>query len=314
MTKRHLSKQQKRRIDDAHQDKLDDATLATVIKRFGKQAMLELSSGELVRAKIRQNLASIVVGDRVAIHHQGDVVITALSPRKNELSRLSRFGQLKPLASNITQIILVLAIEPDSSPLLIDSYLVAASILGVKVTIVLNKSDLCLDHEVTRSQFLAYEDIGYPFLWTSKKDEHCVQSLQEILANEVSVFVGQSGVGKSTLIQKILPHEQIDVSSISEKQKLGRHTTTTAALYRLNQQSALIDSPGVREFFLHDYSESDLFSAFPELSSLQGQCQFRNCQHQGEKGCVLDDALLTKNVHPSRLNSFKVLLDRIKNE
>lgn len=315
MTKRHLSDQQIRRIDNTQTEKLDkeNQQTATVIKRFGKQAVVELASGKEVRAEIRQNISSIVVGDRVAIELQPHRVITALHPRENTLSRKSRFGQLKPLAANITQIFLVLAVEPKSTGLLIDSYLVAAAMLNVKLIIAINKMDLCVDEKALQSEYQSYADLGYQILWTSKNDDETKMRLLDSLSNEVSVFVGQSGVGKSTLIKMLLPDEPIEVSSISKKQKLGRHTTTSATLYRL-ENGSIIDSPGVREFYLHDYTPQDLFSGFRELQQFYGQCQFRNCTHKNEKGCVLEEISEAGKVGHSRLASFLTLLERIGNE
>lgn len=311
MTKRRLSDQQKARIESNQQSALNDATYrGIVVKRFRQDALVQLDNGDRILAAVRQTLAQIVPGDRVALDQEKDFIVRGFFPRTSLLKRESRFGKEKLIAANITQMLIVMAVVPESGYLLLDSYLLAASILGVKPLIVVNKMDLADDRDALNARFALYKTLGFPIIYTSQSDEQSVKQLIAYLANETSIFVGQSGVGKSSLLSAILPDAEIEIGEISDKQQLGRHTTSVSEYFQLGE-GAVIDSPGVREFMLSQYTEQDLIRAFPEFNNTQGQCQFRNCSHLDEPSCIFHQMLDNHQIALSRFDSFIYLLKRV---
>ena len=340
MAKRRLSKQQQRRIRD-HQaqrrqraqqsetetldipsaGELGDEQPGLVIARYGHQVDVEsLSTGEplLFRCHIRANLASLVPGDRVIwCPGTGQTgVIVARDERRNELLRPDRYNNLKPVAANIDHILIVLAPEPEPHDNLIDRYLVAAEITGIPPVLLLNKADLLNQDNRAEIESLLkrYRALGYATAQVSAATGERMAALDALVQNQTNVFVGQSGVGKSSLIQRLLPHEQLRVGEISEATGKGTHTTTTARLYHLEQGGALIDSPGIREFGLWHMTPDQLEYGFVELRALRGQCRFRNCRHAGEPGCALDEAVETGRISPQRLASFRRIRAELSEE
>lgn len=312
MSKRRINKQQSLRIlknQQAFQDIPDENKQdGLVISRFSRHADIEDLQGQHIRCALRPNLESIVAGDRVVWQplQEGRGVVLSRYQRQSELSRTDRQGKSKPVAANISQIMIVVASMPEISWLLLDSYLVMAENLKLKVSIVLNKADLPCDSLKAQLQ-QCYAPLGYPVLLTSQKDCLGYALLQEALNSEISVFVGQSGVGKSSLISSVLPEEDIVTASISEASQLGCHTTSNSRYYHLPTGGALIDSPGVREFTLGQLPSHEVIYGFRELRALIGQCQFRNCNHIDSPGCALTAARNKGDIQESRYKSFLAL-------
>jgi ribosome biogenesis GTPase / thiamine phosphate phosphatase len=318
MAKRRLTKQQRQRIKDnqTHQ------TLTTafsgeqheglVIAHYGADIDIEDPEGVVHRCHLRQNIAPMVVGDRVVWHKVPDNrgVVTAVLPRRSSLMRYDPQGLQKLVAANVDQIIVTCAVEPLFSTFLLDCYLAAAALTGIDAVIVLNKIDLLDDAalEDVKQQLHPYEQLGYQVTLLSSQDTTNINALSSALDQHASVFVGQSGVGKSSLIQHFVTSSRLAVNEISTQQKLGRHTTTTSRLYHLADGGDIIDSPGVREFGLGRIEPQQLFDAFIEFKPLQGECKFRNCLHQTEPHCALKAALEAGDVDASRMASFRKLL------
>jgi ribosome biogenesis GTPase len=257
----------------------------------------------------RANLGEVVCGDRVIWQETADDegVVVAVQPRLTALSRPDYGGQEKAIAANITQLVVVLAVEPEPTGYLLDQYLVAAERIGVKGLICLNKADL-LDadgRERFRRRFGHYEAIGYPLVQVSAKHEHGLDPLLERLRGETSILVGQSGVGKSSLINAILPRESALEGDLSDATGLGRHTTSAATLYQLDSGGELIDSPGVRSFRLGEIGRSELEQGFREFAPYLHHCRFHNCNHLSEPGCAIRAAVEAGHIHPDRLESYR---------
>ena len=175
--------------------------------------------------------------------------------------------------------------------------------------IAFNKVDL-LDAEILagfRKRLAHYEAIGYPSVWISVKDNRHLAPLVQRLGGETSMLVGQSGVGKSSLVNALLPDQRVQIGRLSEATGLGRHTTSAATCYRLPCGGRLIDSPGVRSFRLGAIGTTALQMGFRELAPLLGRCRFGDCHHDNEPGCAVKQALVDKRVHPGRLESFRHL-------
>ena len=271
-----------------------------VIAHYGQQLDIEALEGEdtgqVFRCFVRANIDSLVTGDRV-VWRPGKSetgVIVARCERDNLLQRPDNFGALKPVAANIDHIILVIAPEPEPHDNLIDRYLVASESTDIPAVILLNKTDLINDRnrEQIETLLARYEALGYQVERTSAAacEGEAAPEVEALVRGKTSVFVGQSGVGKSSIIQTLLPDELLRVGAVSESTGKGVHTTTTAKLFHLPGGGDLIDSPGIREFGLWHMTPQELEYGFREIRPLIGLCKFRNCRHMGDPGCALDRA------------------------
>ncbi|MHA7880894.1 MAG: small ribosomal subunit biogenesis GTPase RsgA [Saccharospirillum sp.] len=328
MGKRRLSRQQQFRIDKVQQERLarvrkKDAQYAegdlgepstgVIVTHYGITTEVEDAEGETLRCHKRTNLPPLVTGDRVIFQpaRQGGGVIVACEARRSLLSRPDTRGQLKPVAANVDRIIIVAAPSPRTPANLIDRYLVACAHDDIAPIIVLNKADQ-LDQAPEMQQELAeYEAMGYQTRILSAQTEAGMQAIRELVAEGNSVFVGQSGVGKSSIIAALLPDEQIKVSEISEATGKGRHTTTAACLYHIPAGGNLIDSPGIREFGLWHIDTEALMQGFPEVANLAGQCRFRDCRHLQEPGCAVRAGVVSGTLLERRYLSFIAIRDSL---
>lgn len=292
-----------------------------VIAHYGTQVAVEATDGDnigrVVRCHMRANLGSLVTGDNV-VWRSGDPlgVIVAVLPRHSQLSRPDPYGDMKTVAANIDRIVIVIAPYPEPHGNLIDRYLVAAETLDIQPIILLNKIDRIDDdnRERLEQMQMRYQQLGYEWLNVSCKQEQGLTALQEYLANYTSIFVGQSGVGKSSLINMLLPHENLKVGPLSELSQQGTHTTTTAHLFHFPGGGHLIDSPGIREFGLWHMSEQGLLEGFIEFRPFLGHCKFRDCAHQSEPGCAIRKALEDGDISAIRMASFRYILSTLENQ
>ncbi|MGV6827171.1 MAG: ribosome small subunit-dependent GTPase A, partial [bacterium] len=280
--------------------------------RHGQNVVVEDDNEQLVHCLLRQNLGNVVCGDRIVWQSTGDRegVITAVLDRDTVLSRPDYSGRAKPLAANLSQLVVVLAPKPEPTGYLLDQYLVAAELIGVSACITLNKSDLLSSKEWDsfRERYRCYEDIGYPLLGVSAKREHGLDPLTNHMENQTSILVGQSGVGKSSLINALISNRQAQIGRLSEATGLGKHTTSSTTLYHLPTGGHLIDSPGVRSFRLGEINQSALELGFREFHDYLGKCRFSNCTHNTEPDCALAEAVASGSVCAERLENFHRLL------
>ncbi len=285
-------------------------TLVAAHGRHYRVRLDGLNSGETVDCFPRGKKSELACGDKVSIERlnatQG--VIDSILPRRSLLYRSNDFRQ-KLIAANVTQIIIVVATEPSFSDELVSRCLVAAHNQDIAALIVLNKSDLSERLNRASEALTAFVALGYPLLTLSAHAD--VTALRERLHGHVSVLIGQSGMGKSTLINALLPEAAAPVREISSALDSGKHTTTHATLYALDAHSALIDSPGLQEFGLKHLSFDAIAQGFPELQPLLGQCRFRNCRHDKEPNCALHEALRAGAIHPRRYAVFRALCDEV---
>lgn len=315
MSKRRINQKQSARIDKKQslfRQNTDEAGRADglVISRFSRHALIESIPNTRTLCSIRPGIETLVAGDRVVWQSEGDTqgVVLSIYPRQSVLQRPDKRGQLKPVAANISQMMIVIAPKPDISWPLLDSYLVVADYLGLNAKIILNKIDLPCE-EQQRRLFDQYAPLGYSILLMSKNQPEHIKTIEHALAHEVSVFVGQSGVGKSSLISQLVPHEtNISTHAISSRTDLGMHTTSRSCLYHLPQGGSLIDSPGVREFGLWHMPASEIAKGYREFKSFLSQCKFRNCNHRDDIGCALIDAVNTHQVSLDRYHNYVKLL------
>ncbi|MDP1592735.1 MAG: ribosome small subunit-dependent GTPase A [Gallionella sp.] len=275
-----------------------------IVAAFGRQYLVRLADGSLLPCLTRGKKSNVVCGDGVEILRSGDNqgVIERIAPRTSLLHRSDAYRE-KLIAANVSQIIIVVASEPSFSDEVITRCLIAAFDQNLDVLIVLNKCDLPVPAAAARQQLAAYRAIGYKVLELSALQD--VSTLRPLLQNHTSVLVGQSGMGKSTLINALLPDAQAATREISTVLDSGKHTTTHAKLYSLDATSSLIDCPGVQAFGLHHLSLGEIEQGFIEFAQYLGQCRFRDCHHLHEPGCALLAAVAAGKINARRLELFQ---------
>ncbi|NOU25750.1 MAG: ribosome small subunit-dependent GTPase A [Methylotenera sp.] len=278
----------------------------TIVAAFGKRFQVELTDEKRrISCVTRGKKTDLACGDVVIVKltdkHEG-VVESTLS-RKSLLYRSNAFKS-KMLAANVSQIIIVLATQPSFYEALLNRCLIAAEAANIKALIVLNKCDLA-DKEDAKQKLELYTALGYQVLTLSAKED--ISSLRPYLQGQSSILVGQSGMGKSTIINALLPNETVRTQEVSHVLDSGKHTTTAAHLYHLDAQSQLIDSPGLQEFGLHHLSSDELEHAFVEFRPYLGKCRFNNCKHLHEPDCAIMEAVAAKKISEERLAIYKML-------
>ena len=281
-----------------------DLSRGCVVAAYGKRYLVETATARL-DCVTRGKKGGIACGDHVEVRPTGAEggVIERVLPRTNLLYRSDRF-HTKLLAANLDQAFVVTAAVPSPDPGLLDRCLVACEAAGIPARIVINKADLP-ETESWRARLAPYATLGYPLILLSARDD--AAPLHDWLRDRVSIFVGASGVGKSTLINALVPAAEIATREISEALDTGKHTTTHTRLHRLPDGGALIDSPGMQEFALHHVDAATLQSAFPEFRPLIGQCRFYNCRHLKEPNCAILAAVAAGTLSRARWRSYEAL-------
>lgn len=279
-----------------------------IIAAHGKRYDAELPDGAVVSCVTRGKKSELACGDRVEIKLTGpnEGVVEKFLPRSSLLYRSNEYRK-KLLAANVTQIIIVLAALPSYYPELLDRCLVAAETENIRPLILLNKADL---PETTAAQekLGLYEQLGYTVLPLCGKQD--IAPLLPWLQDQTSVLVGQSGMGKSTLVNTLLPAAQAHTREISQALDSGKHTTTAARLYHLNSASHLIDSPGLQEFGLAHVTPDQIEHAFVEFRPFLGRCRFNDCQHLNEPDCALHEAVKNGAITEDRLLCYHRIIER----
>lgn len=335
MAKRRLTRRQQWRINKVQQERekrahkhegqieeslshgeLGSEQHGLVIAHYGSQVDVEADDGSLHRCRLRTNLNQIVTGDQViwrpAIDQGG--VIVATTQRCSELSRPDSRGNLRPVAANIDLIFLVIASQPRTPFGLIDRYLVAAENINIRPIILINKADLLSGDDADWANEISniYQPIGYSLVTTSTQTEADLNTLKAALQGHTSIFVGQSGVGKTSLVNRLLPDADARVGPLSETSGKGMHTTTTAQLFHLPAGGNLIDSPGIREFGLGHIDQQQLMAGFIEFQPYLGHCKFRDCQHLHEPQCAIQQAVAEGKISSRRFSSFHQICESIE--
>ena len=275
----------------------------TLIAAFGRQYEVRSDSGDVLLCVPRGKKSLFACGDRVqvAATGPGQGVIEKLVERSSLLYRSDAWRQ-KLIAANATQVVLVVATEPSFSDEFLSRCICAAESQQLKILIVLNKTDLVAGLEGARAQLATFAALGYPVLELSALDN--ADTLRARLIGETSLLVGQSGMGKSTLTNALIPEARAETREISEFLDTGKHTTTFARLYPLPEGGGIIDSPGMQTFGLAHLDAEALEASFREFRPYAGQCRFRDCRHDAEPGCALREAAESGAIDPRRLRQF----------
>lgn len=295
---------------------------ALVLASFGQALLVEAADGRTFRCTARRKTGPVVAGDRVVCRatRRDDAIVTEVLPRASLLSRPDRHGRLRPVCANIDQLVVVAAVRAEPAArgerfntALVDRYTVAAELLGITPLLVINKIDLLgetLPGDVD-SMVREYRALGYDVAYTSAKTTKGTNGLRSALRGRASAFVGESGVGKSSLIQILLPDMELRIGELSEGSGAGRHTTTTTMLFHLPEGGDLIDSPGVREFRLWHLEPGDLGRGFREFSEHLGACKYRDCLHTGEPDCAVAAAVARGLITQRRMDSYLDILESL---
>lgn len=282
-----------------------------VIAHLGQGIAVERGS-EIFLCQPLRRLETIAVGDKVlwtpSALCQGR--IEEILPRRSLLTRPSRKGKTRPVAANIDGLYIVIAPEPYCDFLLVDQFLAICENSNIEAALVLNKIDLVLPDDL-ENELLIYQNLGYPLYRVSARTSAGLNKLKEALKDRVNIFSGQSGVGKSSLTNALIPDKWLKTNAISASTKLGRHTTTTATLYHLNEGGDLIDSPGVAIFGLAELSESQLAFGYKEFQPFLGRCRFNDCRHGPDKGCAIREAAENGTISMTRYRRFLKLKEKI---
>jgi ribosome biogenesis GTPase len=324
--KRQVSRNRSKRIlsDDTQQrntsEHLGAQQSGRVISRFGKHAIVEDEQHVNHKCHIRRTVESVVCGDHVLFRASESAeerdrgIIEVVLDRKSTLTRPDYYDGVKPIAANIDQIIVVSSIVPALSPHIIDRYLVACEDAKISPVLVINKIELLNEEELkaVSASLDIYRDIGYKVILTSCETDEGLRELSECLLDKVSVFVGQSGVGKSSIINQLLPDAAEAVGDISANSGLGQHTTTASKLLHFASGGELIDSPGVREFGLWHLSADAVTNGFIEFRDYIGGCKFSDCKHRQDPGCLITQAVNEGKICEARYMSYLKIIDTLE--
>jgi len=283
-----------------------------VVSHLGKSLQIEASDGRLVACHTRRQLGSVAVGDQVLWSEQtGDSGrVETILPRRSLLTRPAHGGRIRPVAANLDRLLVVVAPEPEPDWLLVDQFVAACEHRSLGVGIIVNKIDRVGQREPVNTAIAVYQDIGYSCHIVSARSGEGMDALRASLKGHCNMLVGQSGVGKSSLSNALLPGKNLRTRELSAKTALGRHTTTASMLHHLSGGGDLIDSPGVAVFGLAEMNAADIAFGYREFREWLEQCQFNDCRHQQDKGCAIRDAVARRCIHPARYERFIKLLSK----
>ena len=278
-----------------------------VTELHGNRGMLWNSNSGFQRF-LKRKQDNVVIGDFVEYEalDETSVLINKIEPPMNQVERLNKKGSKSNLVNNITQILLVIAPEPKPNYLLIDKFILISELMGCKLIVVLNKSDIKKDN--IDQELIEYSKLGYQLIDISAKFVINILEFKKVLNNHCSLLVGQSGVGKSTITNLLLSSDTIKTQPLSEKSKQGKHTTTTSKIHLLGNDSFLIDTPGIENLHPNINDITDIKKGFIEINSHELKCKYRDCSHLNEPSCVIKDMVETETISKQRYDNYKKLV------
>jgi ribosome biogenesis GTPase len=290
---------------------------ARVVECYGRRVVVELSTSQRVHAEVFGKRLQVVCGDEVRVDDNPathTLQVMDVLPRRSHLSRTDSRGQSEVLAANLTQLLVLICEQPKADPYIVDRYLASAEISEIKAQVIATKSDL--ERSEPFNQLLnEYRQAGYPVIDACASEIDAMQSsaaLNALLENEVTMLVGESGVGKSSLTNALLGSSNQITRELSDATGEGRHTTVSSTWLALPSGGALIDSPGVRDYAPPPIADLQVAFAWREFRRFSGQCKFNNCLHLREPGCAITAAVTKNEVSPRRYESYKRLVNLMR--
>jgi ribosome biogenesis GTPase / thiamine phosphate phosphatase len=284
---------------------------AEVIAAYGRHLLVRGGDGRDLRARPAGRRLSIVCGDRVRCEfdrRHDELLIVEVLPRRTLLARANLRGESEPIVANISRLVVVVAPLPQPDWFIVDRYLCAATAAGIAGAIAVNKSDLAANKGVA-DELTAFTAAGFAHVSCSATSGAGLDALKALLAQGTSVLVGQSGVGKSSLVSALLPDTDIE-TTLLDREDEGRHTTTASRSYPLASGGTLIDSPGVRDFAPAIEQLDSQTLGFPEVDQRASQCRFQDCRHMQEPGCAVTAAVAAREMSARRYESYRRLRRR----
>ncbi|MGC8732225.1 MAG: ribosome small subunit-dependent GTPase A [Halothiobacillaceae bacterium] len=317
MSKRRLSDRQKRHIQQRRAQEAENIALrpGLVVAHHGKQVLVEdLKTGERHPCTFRQTLGGVVTGDKVRWQDNpgGKGTVEFVEPRRSVLIRPDTLGKPRMMAANIDQVLITLAPVPEPNPSVIDRAIVAALDLPARPILLVNKIDLMDEdgREFIRAFLSEWTNIGITALELSASTGEGLEVLKDMLDGHESLFVGLSGVGKSSIVRALLPEGvEVAVGEISEHSQEGRHTTRTSTLYHLPSGGDVVDAPGVRDFGVWAMTPEAVLRGFAEIQEAAQACRFANCTHRMEPGCAVKQAVEDGRISARRYQSYLELME-----
>jgi len=285
---------------------------AIVIATYSRRMRLRLANGKEIDARIKGKRLKPVCGDQVlaeAIENESDWLITSILERRNQLTRPNTRGQVEVLAANLELLVVVAAASPKPDWYIVDRYLCAAEIMGIGAAVVYNKTDLDSGDNGSVAELAEYTKIGYDVVRCSAKNKTGIADLQDVLAGQCAIIVGQSGVGKSSIINRLTVNAMQRTASVSQKTGEGRHTTVNSVMIPIPGNGSVIDSPGVRDYAPALASSQDAAQGFREVAATARDCRFANCKHMREPGCAVKSGVENGKISERRYESYKRVIN-----
>lgn len=285
-----------------------------VISHLGQGLAVEGPDGNIILCQTRRRLGDVAVGDRILWAPSEDGLqgrVEEVLARSSVLVRPGYAGKTRVVAANLDQVFVVICPSPQPDWLLVDQYLAVCEFRHIPAEIIYNKIDLAVDPRRVESELNDYARMGYPVHLVSTRSGQGMVKLKQALHGHCSMFAGQSGVGKSSLTNTLLPDKNLRTGEISERSGLGRHTTTAATLYHFPEGGDLIDSPGVAVFGLAEIKGPNLAKGYREFQAKIGHCRFNDCRHINDKGCAVLEAMENGEISTVRHQRYLKLLEKL---
>ena len=288
---------------------------AQIVSTYSRRMLVRTARNELLTVNIQGKLLKPVCGDIVEIerrNNEPDLIITKILPRKNSLIRKNKYENKEILASNLSEIVVVIGKPPSPDWFLVDRYIGSAEKIKIDASIICNKSDLNWIDDTTRSNLAVYSKIGYKIIECSAAQDKNLTEIKEHLSNKTAILVGQSGVGKSSIINSLSEYSNLKTQSISLSKKEGKHTTVNSNMIDLPNDGYVIDSPGVRDYLPDFNHENEASISFKEIHNVGLKCKYNDCMHIKEQECTVKFSVSEGKINERRYDSYKRLVNKIK--
>ena len=287
--------------------KESNQSVSRIANIYGNHGLLIDSDNQTHKFMLKNSKTKLYVGDCIETNEILDEVTLIDKPKKriNVVERFDKLGKKQIVAANVTQLLIVIAPEPEPNFLLLDKLLLVSELMKNKASIIYNKNDLS---HLEDNRILKYQKLGYKLINMSAKTNNNFDALNDQLMSQTSFLVGQSGVGKSTITNMLLNNQKLKTKALSSKTNKGRHTTSTTSLYQINSKSYLIDTPGVENLHPAIENSQDIQLGFKEIKMHLGNCKYRDCIHISEPFCSVKDHVSKNEIETSRYENYKKLV------